>query len=224
MGEWMKEYRWSCLIYGWMVLSTLWWSSVPGSTSKTLRKLYICRLCRKGLLFILGRSLSGMKKDRTNEYVWFFVCTLLLLLSLRDIVNICMKAIIIIIVHSARKTDQYNNYTCTTVTIVINRWARAGARRLVELGKYCRGKELFMATLQAATTEVVFSLLQSVLLTHLIVTRIWLWGREKLSLELQSWPKAVDRDTPRKRPVSLNAWVFQSQIFTFRPPLPFSML
>ena len=28
-------------------------------------------------------------------------------------------------------------------------------------------------------------------------------------------------DTPRKRPVSLNAWVFQSPIFTFRPPLPF---
>lgn len=31
-------------------------------------------------------------------------------------------------------------------------------------------------------------------------------------------------DTPRKRPVSLNAWVFQSTISTFRPPLPFSML
>lgn len=165
--------RQSYCIYGWTALLTLWWSSVPGSTSKTLRKLYISRLCRKGLLFILGRRLSGMKNDCINEYVWFFAC------SLRDIVKVCMKAIIII-VHSARKTDQCNSYTRTTVKIIINRWARGGAIRLVELGNYCLGKELFMATLQAATTEVVITLLQSVLLTHLIGTRIWLWGREKL--------------------------------------------
>ena len=31
-------------------------------------------------------------------------------------------------------------------------------------------------------------------------------------------------DTPRKRPVSLNSWVYQCLILTFRPPLPFSML
>ena len=31
-------------------------------------------------------------------------------------------------------------------------------------------------------------------------------------------------DTPRKRPVALNEWVFQSSIFTFRPLLPVSML
>ena len=49
-----------------------------------------------------------------------------------------------------------------------------------------------------------------------------IWSEQKRSIatimDKNSW------DTPRKRPVSLNAWVFQSQIFTFRPPLPFSML
>ena len=51
-----------------------------------------------------------MKNDRINEYsmcgflfVPFYYC-----LSLGDIVNVCMKAIIII-VHSARKTDQCIN-------------------------------------------------------------------------------------------------------------------
>jgi len=37
-------------------------------------------------------------------------------------------------------------------------------------------------------------------------------------------PTIMDKsswDTPRKRPVSLNVWVFQSPIFTFQPPPPF---
>ena len=36
---------------------------------------------------------------------------------------------------------------------------------------------------------------------------------------LQSWTK-LSWDTPWKRLVSLNAWVFQCLILTFRPPLP----
>ena len=38
------------------------------------------------------------------------------------------------------------------------------------------------------------------------------------------WPAITDKsswDTPRKRPVSLNEWVFQSSIFTFDPFSPF---
>ena len=196
MGEWMKEYRWSFdwqrLIYGWMVLSVLWWSSVRGSASKTLKKLYISRLCRKGLSFILGRRLSGMKNDWTNEYVWFFVCTHQLLLSLRDIVNVCMKAIIIIIVHSARKTDQYNSHTCTTVKIIINSWERAGAIRLVELGNYCRGRSYLSQPCKQPPLKLLSHCYnQHYVLTHLIVTRIWLWAREKLSLGVAKWPWLV---------------------------------
>ena len=44
------------------------------------------------------------------------------------------------------------------------------------------------------------------------------YKKQATIMDKSSW------DTPRKRPVSLNAWAFQSQIFTFWPPLPFSML
>ena len=40
------------------------------------------------------------------------------------------------------------------------------------------------------------------------------WNIIQTIVDKSSW------DTPRKRPVSLNAWVFQCLILTFRPPPP----
>ena len=48
------------------------------------------------------------------------------------------------------------------------------------------------------------------------------WTLYAVVSQLQSWTKVVE--TLPKKPVLLNAWLFQPPIFTFRPPLPFSML